>query len=110
MEDLLFGFITIYMLCLIPLGAIQLLISLFKILQRGMPAAYYNDLKKYWFYVAVYFSVWLAGYLIDFEFYNSTPMFILVLCYFSLIPTLIAIYNIIILKREYPQEIEKLIF
>ncbi len=110
MIDLLITILYFYMLALIPLGAIQVLVTLYKSFKRSQPTSYYNDLKKYWSLIVLYFCIWFIGSQVGTEWIDTTASWIFFITYICIPPTLLAVYNFKIMRREYPQEIENLIF
>ena len=99
----LIGFIYIYALLLIPIGAIQVIVSLFKSLQKGKQPQYYKDLATYWKLVAIYFGAGLIGYKTEYMWANPNEG-IIVGAFIIIVPTIIAIYNFKILRRKYHQQ------
>jgi len=92
------------------LAAIQVLYSIACYFRKGYAAAFYSDLRTYALISIIYilFGIYLfspaLSFLVPFDPSN------LGFLYFFIMPLPIALYNIIIMKREYPEEIEKLIF
>ena len=101
-------FTIIVILLLYPvLSIMQLVYSVICYFQKGFAQAFYRDLGRYLLASALYILVAIllfAPALADLRPFDASNFGFL---YFFILPLPIALYNIVMMKKEYPEEIEK---
>jgi len=102
--------IFLYMILQFFFGIYQVSDACCKYFKKGQPKAYYKDLKNYGLTVLMYFSIWFIVQTYLSQFFNPVINIYTLLLYMIFVPMSIGIYYLTISNKDYPEDLEKLIF
>lgn len=92
------------------IGMIQIIDAFNKYLQKGQPTSFYRDIERY----ALMILGYILGVALFVQVLNDTAIGTVLdtafITYFLIVPIIIGMYKRKINKREYFEEIERLIF